>query len=68
MTIILETCVIWLLSRSDNDIRISSQMSSTGVRTSVWAASGMRHWRGMIKISDDTDYYYYYCLTQNIAR
>ena len=33
------------------------RMSPTGVETPVRIASGMGHWQGMTKITNDTDYY-----------
>jgi len=33
------------------------QMSSVGVGTPVWIASGMGHWQGMSKITNDIEYY-----------
>jgi len=39
--------VIWLFSRSNNGIRISEFNVLLEVRTLVWAASGMGHWRKM---------------------
>jgi len=36
-------------------------MSSTGVRAPVWTASGMGHWKRLIKIPSATDCYY--CIT-----
>ena len=33
-------------------------MGSSGVRVLVWTASGMEHWKKLIKISSDTDCYY----------
>ena len=34
------------------------RMSSTGVRAPVWTASGMGHWKRVIKIAGGTDCYY----------
>jgi len=34
------------------------RMGSTGVRVPVWIASGMRHWKRLIKIPGGTDCYY----------
>ena len=34
------------------------RMGSTGVRASVWTASGMGHWKRLIKIAGGTDCYY----------
>ena len=52
------TLVIWSLSRLDNGTRRSCPDGSTGVRDPVWTASGMGHWKRLIKIPDDTDCYY----------
>jgi len=57
--IISGACVIWSLSRSDNDTRMSkSGWVLLEVRDPVWTTSDMRHWKEVIKITDDTDYYY----------
>jgi len=34
------------------------RMGSTGVRAPVWTASGMGHWKRVIKIPGGTDFYY----------
>jgi len=34
------------------------RMGSTGVRAPVWTASGIRHWKRLIKIPGGTDCYY----------
>ena len=34
------------------------QMGSSGVRALIWTASGMGHWKRLIKISSGTDCYY----------
>jgi len=33
-------------------------MSFAGVWAPIWTARGMGHWKGMIKITYDIDYYY----------
>jgi len=33
-------------------------MKSAEVRAPVWAANDIGYWKGMIKITGDTDYYY----------
>jgi len=38
------------------------QMNSARVRSPVWTVSGMGYWKRMIKISGDTDHYYYIIL------
>jgi len=54
-----EADVIRSLPRPDNGIRMSEfGCILLKVRTPVRTASGMRHWRGMIIITIDTDYYY----------
>ena len=54
-----EAYVTWLLPRSDIGIRmLKSGWVLLEVRTLIWTASGMRYWKGMIKITDNIDYYY----------
>jgi len=51
--------VIRSLPRPDNGIRVSEfGRVLLEVRTPIQTASGMGHWRGMIIITVDTDYYY----------
>ena len=50
------TLVIWSLSHLDNGTHI--WMGLTGVRAPVWTASGMGHWKRLIKIPCGTDCYY----------
>ena len=52
------TLIIWSLSRLDNGTRMPCRMGSTGVRALVWTASGMGHWKRLIKIPSDTACYY----------
>ena len=52
------TLVIWSFSRLDNGTRMPCRMGSTGVRAPVWTASGMGHWKRVIKIAGGTDCYY----------
>ena len=56
----LGTLVIWPLSRSDNGTRIPCSDGLARVRAPVWTASGIGHWKRLIKIPDDT--YCYYCI------
>ena len=41
---ILGLCIIWSLSRQYNNIMCHVRMSSAGVGTPVWIASGIGHW------------------------
>ena len=51
--------IIWLLPRSNNYIRIPKfGWVLLEVRTPVWTTCIMRHWKKIIKITGDTDYYY----------
>ena len=36
---------------------IMIRMSPTEIGTPVWIASGMGHWQGMTKITNDTEYH-----------
>ena len=52
------TPVIWSLSRSDNVTCSKVQIGSTRARAPVWTASGMGHWKRLIRIPGGTDCYY----------
>ena len=55
--------VIRSLPHPDNGIRVSEfECFLLEVRTLLRTASGMGHWRGMIIITIDTDYYYCYII------
>jgi len=58
-----EVDVIRSLLRPDNGIRVSVfRCVLLDVRTPVRTASGIGHWRGMVIITIDIDYYYCYII------
>ena len=52
------TLVIWSLSLLDMVPVCHVRMGSTGIRVLVWTASGMGHWKRLIKIPGGIDCYY----------